>query len=70
MNISSISDISTPSRGSLAGERRKAPRHPNEVETRLQRVGEREFGIGYGRSSGYVRVRSYVSSQPVLFRCR
>ena len=67
MNISSIS---TASRSSLAGERRKAPRHPNEVETRLQRVGEREFGIGYGRSSGYARVRSYVSSQPALFRCR
>ena len=67
MNISSISTVS---RSRLAGERRKAPRHPNEVETRLQRVGEREFGIGYGRSSGYARVRSYVSSQPSLFRCR
>jgi len=32
--------------------------------------GEREFGIGYGRSSGYVRNRSYVASQPALFRCR
>ena len=32
--------------------------------------GEREFGIGYGRSSGYVRNRSYVASQPTLFRCR
>ncbi|PIQ36445.1 MAG: hypothetical protein COW59_12505 [Lysobacterales bacterium CG17_big_fil_post_rev_8_21_14_2_50_64_11] len=30
---------------------------------------ERDFGIGYGRSSGYVRVRSYTAdNQRPLFR--
>lgn len=67
MNIHSVTGA--PVR-SLPGERRKMPRHPNEAEPRLQRIGGREFGIGYGRSSGYVRVRSYVSPPPALFRCR
>lgn len=50
-------------------ERRNLPR--SVVENRYQpQLGEdREFGIGYGRSSGYARVRSYVSQQPKLFRC-
>ena len=59
----------------------KAPRNPNRPDRRqvprhLEDRGfephtrEREFGIGYGRSSGYARVRSYVSTQPMLFRCR
>ncbi|MBV2208779.1 MAG: hypothetical protein KUL77_04350 [Thermomonas sp.] len=50
-------------------ERRNLPR--SVAENRYQsHLGEgREFGIGYGRSSGYARVRSYVSQQPKLFRC-
>ncbi len=51
-------------------ERRKAPRSPAEANFQPRQSGEREFGIGYGRSSGYARVRSYVSSQPAFFRCR
>lgn len=51
-------------------ERRKSERSANAREFQPRVAGEREFGIGYGRSSGYVRTRSYVASQPALFRCR
>ncbi len=34
------------------------------------RLPEREFGVGYGRSSGYVQRFSYVPAQPDFFRCR
>lgn len=51
-------------------ERRKAERSANDGEFQPRNRGEREFGIGYGRSSGYVRNRSYVARQPTLFRCR
>lgn len=51
-------------------ERRKAERSANDGDFQPRSRGEREFGIGYGRSSGYVRNRSYVASQPALFRCR
>lgn len=51
-------------------ERRKSERSVNVREFQPRVGGEREFGIGYGRSSGYVRNRSYVTSQPALFRCR
>lgn len=53
-----------------------APRTPVAVQAQAgsaphsARYRERDFGIGYGRSSGYVRNRSYVASQPTLFRCR
>ena len=51
-------------------ERRKSERSANAREFQPRAAGEREFGIGYGRSSGYVRNRSYVAAQPALFRCR
>ena len=51
-------------------ERRKSERRANDGEFQPRSRGEREFGIGYGRSSGYVRNRSYVATQPALFRCR
>lgn len=51
-------------------ERRKRERSASDGEFQPRSRGEREFGIGYGRSSGYVRNRSYVASQPALFRCR
>ncbi len=51
-------------------ERRKAERSANDSDFQPRSRGEREFGIGYGRSSGYVRNRSYVAIQPALFRCR
>jgi hypothetical protein len=59
----------------------KAPRNPNRPDRRQvprhledrgfePRVREREFGIGYGRSSGYVRSPSYLPVQAGMFRCR
>lgn len=51
-------------------ERRRLPRNPEATTFQPRPRGEREFGIGYGRSSGYVRTRSYVAAQPALFRCR
>ncbi len=51
-------------------ERRKADCSVNDGDFQPRNRGEREFGIGYGRSSGYVRNRSYVATQPALFRCR
>ena len=53
-----------------ATERRRLPRSPEATAIEPRPRGEREFGVGYGRSSGYVRTRSYVTSQPALFRCR
>ncbi len=58
------------SRRPASVERRKAERSANDGDFQPRSRGEREFGIGYGRSSGYVRNRSYVASQPALFRCR
>ena len=54
----------------LVTERRHLPRSPAATAFEPRPRGEREFGVGYGRSSGYVRTRSYVTSQPALFRCR
>ena len=54
----------------LVAERRHLPRSPAATTFEPRPRGEREFGVGYGRSSGYVRTRSYVTSQPALFRCR
>ena len=51
-------------------ERRRLPRNAEAATFQPRARAEREFGIGYGRSSGYVRTRSYVASQPALFRCR
>ena len=51
-------------------ERRRLVRNPEATTFQPRVRAEREFGIGYGRSSGYVRNRSYVASQPALFRCR
>ena len=57
-------------RNPVSIERRKSERSANAREFQPRAANEREFGIGYGRSSGYVRNRSYVASQPALFRCR
>ena len=59
----------------------KTPRNPNRPDRRQvprnlegrgfePRAREREFGIGYGSSSGYVRSPSYVPVQAGMFRCR
>lgn len=31
---------------------------------------ERDFGVGYGNSSGYASNRSYATPQAAYFRCR
>lgn len=31
---------------------------------------ERDFGVGYGSSSGYASNRSYAAPAPSYFRCR
>lgn len=57
-------------------ERRKAPRTTttnatavNAVAVRVHR--ERDFGVGYGSSSGYASSRRYADSRGgTYFRCR
>lgn len=50
-------------------ERRKFQRDVSNRSYDPRLGAQREFGIGYGRSSGYAHVRSYVGSQPGYFRC-
>ena len=52
-------------------ERRKTPRPsaPTAAPARIHR--ERDFGIGYGSSSGYASNRRYADSRgQTFFRCR
>ena len=52
-------------------ERRLTPRtghQGGEVQARVHR--ERDFGVGYGNSSGYASNRSYSTPQTNYFRCR
>jgi hypothetical protein len=50
--------------------KRSVQRSTASVPTRRE-YRERDFGIGYGRSSGYASDRRYASAWngPVLFRC-
>ena len=52
-------------------ERRKAPR-PNATIAAPARIHrERDFGVGYGNSSGYASNRRYADSRAqTFFRCR
>lgn len=59
----------TLSNPSTTVERRKFPREVALNGYVARASAEREFGIGYGRSSGYAHVRSYIGTQPALFRC-
>ncbi len=43
---------------------------PRDADHRDLVRRERDFGIGYGRSSGYVSQRSYAAPQAAYFRCR
>ena len=49
----------------------RAARAANEaVAVARERYRERDFGIGYGRSSGYATPRRYAASDArALFRC-
>lgn len=43
---------------------------PRNIDQRDLVRRERDFGIGYGRSSGYASQRSYAAPQAAYFRCR
>ncbi len=51
-------------------ERRLSPRRADggAAPSRIRR--ERDFGVGYGNSSGYASNRTYVRTQDTYFRCR
>ena len=52
-------------------ERRAVPRAAAQRPAAAPARGERDFGTGYGRSSGYASPRSYVERRATsLFRCR
>ena len=43
---------------------------PRTADHRQAVRRERDFGVGYGRSSGYASHRSYAAPQAAYFRCR
>ena len=52
-------------------ERRLTSRRRDTTTTTPARVHrERDFGVGYGNSSGYASNRSYIVPGPAFFRCR
>lgn len=51
-------------------ERRLTPRHGDGGAEPARIHRERDFGVGYGSSSGYASNRSYSTPQNNYFRCR
>ena len=52
-------------------ERRLTPRRGAGGAAAPARIHrERDFGVGYGSSSGYASNRRYVASTATIFRCR
>ena len=51
-------------------ERRLTPRRGDGVVAPARIHRERDFGVGYGSSSGYGSNRHYASSSATIFRCR
>jgi hypothetical protein len=51
-------------------ERRLTPRHGDGGTANVRIHRERDFGVGYGSSSGYASNRSYTTPQASYFRCR
>ena len=51
-------------------ERRLTPRRGDGGAEPARIHGERDFGIGYGNSSGYASNRTYALPQNTYFRCR
>ena len=47
-----------------------APRDGVGTERRALVRRERDFGVGYGRSSGYASRGRYAAPQAAYFRCR
>lgn len=51
-------------------ERRLTPRRGDGGSAPARIHRERDFGVGYGSSSGYASNRSYAAPAPTYFRCR
>ena len=51
-------------------ERRLTPRRVDGGAEPARIHRERDFGVGYGNSSGYASNRSYTTPQATYFRCR
>ena len=51
-------------------ERRLTPRRGDGAAQPARIHRERDFGVGYGNSSGYASNRSYATPQTAYFRCR
>ena len=51
-------------------ERRLTPRRGDGAVAQARIHRERDFGVGYGSSSGYGSNRQYASSSATIFRCR
>jgi hypothetical protein len=51
-------------------ERRLTPRRGDGAAAPARIHRERDFGVGYGNSSGYASNRRYAVSSAVIFRCR
>lgn len=51
-------------------ERRLTPRRGDGGSAPARIHRERDFGVGYGNSSGYASNRSYAAPAPTYFRCR
>lgn len=51
-------------------ERRQTPRRGDGAAKPAHIHRERDFGVGYGNSSGYASNRSYAMPQPPYFRFR
>ena len=51
-------------------ERRLTPRRGDGAAKPAIIHRARDFGVGYGRSSGYASNRSYAVPQTAYFRCR
>lgn len=51
-------------------ERRLTPRRGDGGETQARVHRARDFGVGYGNSSGYASNRHYAPVTGTYFRCR
>jgi hypothetical protein len=51
-------------------ERRLTTRRGDDGANTARIHRERDFGVGYGNSSGYASNRSYATPQTAYFRCR
>ena len=51
-------------------ERRLTPRRGDGASTPARIHRARDFGVGYGNSSGYASNRSYAVPETAYFRCR